>query len=257
LSNLDPQLHSFLGGIAVSLDPIERFRAALGVEPRAFQKQILTSTASHLICNASRQLGKSTSIAALTWGSFLKGDTVAIITPTEKQSREALLRVKEFRDADPFAPAGINFLKTQVDAPNHKGRILAMPATESARGFTADVLVLDEAADLTDDEVAAVLPLRNKLTGRLLVTSTPKWRDGDFYRWWTEPNDFEKVFGLYRDLVDEPELIAAIEKERDVISAQRFAREYECEFAGGGAPLVRHNVLERAMSKTDKALVLA
>lgn len=255
--NLDPQLHQFLGGIAVSLDPVARFRAAMGVDPRPFQRAILTSTASHLICNASRQTGKSTAIAALCWNGFLKGLTVAIIAPTEKQSKEALLRVKEFRDADPFAPAGISFLKTEVNAPNFKGRILAMPATDSARGFTADLLCLDEAADLSEDEIAAVLPLRNKLTGRLLVTSTPKWRDGDFYRWWTEPNDFQKVFGHYRDLVDEPELIAAIEKERDVISAQRFAREYECQFAGGGAPLVTHATLERAMNNTEKALVLA
>lgn len=255
--NLDPQLHQFLGGIAVSLDPVARFRAAMGKEPRAFQRAILTSTASHLVVNASRQTGKSTAVAALSWDGFLRGLTVVCIAPTEKQAKEWLLRVKEFRDADPFAPAGINILKTEVNAPNHKGRILAMPATENARGFTADILCLDEAADLNEDEVAAVLPLRDKLHGRLLVTSTPKWRDGDFFRWWSEPNDFQKILGHYRDLVDEPELIAAIEKERDVISAQRFAREYECQFAGGGEPLVTHATLERAMQNTEKALVLA
>jgi hypothetical protein len=35
---LDPHLHRFLGGLTVSLDPVARFRAALGVEPRAFQR---------------------------------------------------------------------------------------------------------------------------------------------------------------------------------------------------------------------------
>lgn len=253
---LDPHLHKFLGGLTVSLDPIARFRAAMGVTPRAFQQELLLSTAPLVICMATRQLGKSTSIACVAWDAFLRGQVVVCIAPTEKQSKEWLLRVREFRDADPFAPAGIQFLKTEVTAANHKGRILAMPATENARGFTADLLCLDEAALLTDDDVAAVLPLRKKLTGRLLVTSTPMWKDGDFYRWWTEPNEFHKVLGHYRDLVDEPELMAAIERERAVTPAQRFQREYECQFAGGGDPLVSHSTLLRALNNEEKALVL-
>jgi hypothetical protein len=131
-----------------------------------------------------------------------------------------------------------------------------MPATENARGFTADILALDEAAQLEGDQIASVLPLRRKITGRLLVTSTPMWKDGDFYLWWTQSNDFQKVFGHYRHLTDEPDLIAAIERERDVISNQRFLREYECQFAGGGDPLVSHATLMRALNNEEKALVL-
>ncbi|MCR9225776.1 MAG: hypothetical protein NXH70_17055 [Hyphomonas sp.] len=108
---------------------------------------------------------------------------------------------------------------------------------------------------IADEDIAAVLPLRRKVTGRLLVTSTPMWKDGDFYRWWTGPNDFERILGHFRDCGD-PELIAAIEKERDVISSQRFAREYDCIFAGGGDPLVSHATLMRATNNTEQALVL-
>lgn len=81
--------------------------------------------------------------------------------------------------------------------------------------------------------------MRKKVTGRLLVTSTPMWKEGDFYRWWTEPNDFQKILGHYRDCGD-PALIEAIEKERDVISAARFAREYDCIFAGGGDACIQY-----------------
>jgi hypothetical protein len=117
----DPELLKFLGGLTVSLDPLQRFRSALG-EPRSFQAELLTSTSSRVIAMASRQLGKSTAVACLTWDAFLRGLTVVVITPTEKQAKEFLLRVKEFRDADPFAPTGIAFLKTEVTATNHKGR---------------------------------------------------------------------------------------------------------------------------------------
>ncbi|SHL40701.1 hypothetical protein SAMN05444414_11328 [Roseovarius marisflavi] len=179
---LDPALHRYLGGLTTSLDPIARFKAAMKVEPRHFQKDLLLSSASHIILMASRQLGKSTAVACVAWDAFLRGLTVVVICPTEKQSKEFLLRVKEFRDADPFSPPDIQFLKMEVTAASHKGRILAMPATDSARGFTADILCLDECADLADDDIAAVLPLRKKVTGRLLVTSTPKWKEGDFHR---------------------------------------------------------------------------
>ena len=255
MTALDPALHRYLGGLSASLDPIERFRAAMKAEPRPFQRDLLLSTASHVVLMASRQLGKSTCVAAVAWDGFLRGLTVVLITPHEKQAKEFLLRVKEFRDADPFAPLDIQFLKTEVSAASHPGRILAMPATDSARGFTADVLILDEAAQIADDDIAAVLPMRKKVTGRLLVTSTPMWKEGDFHRWWTEPNDFHKVLGHYRDCGD-PELIEAIEKERDVISSARFAREYDCLFAGGGDPLLSSAVLARATDNKECALVL-
>jgi len=225
------------------------------VDPRPFQRNLLLSSASHIVLMASRQLGKSTAVSCVAWDAFLRGQVVVVITPTEKQAKEFLLRVKEFRDVDPFAPHDIQFLKMEVSAANHRGRILAMPATESARGFTADLLALDEAAQLSDDDIAAVLPMRKKVTGRLLVTSTPLMKEGDFHRWWTEPNDFEKILGHYRDCGD-PELIDAIERERDVISAARFAREYDCIFAGSGDPLVSHATLDRAMQTEKRALCL-
>jgi len=251
----DPELLKFLGGLTVTLDPVARFKAAMGVEPRRFQRELLTSTSPRVICMASRQLGKSTAIACIAWDAFLRGLTVVVIAPHDKQAKEFLLRVKDFRDADPFAPRSIQFLKTEVSAANHKGRILAMPATDSARGFTADVLVLDEAALLQDDEIAAVTPMRNKVTGRLIVTSTPMWKEGDFYRWWTQPNNFQKILGHYRD-VDDPQLQAAIEEERVITPDQRFAREYECIFSGGGDPLISHATLNRAMDNKEHALCL-
>ncbi|MEM7516069.1 MAG: terminase family protein, partial [Planctomycetota bacterium] len=147
----DPHLSTFLGGLTVALNPAARFRACLG-EPRAFQRELLTTTATRVILMASRQLGKSSSVACIAWDAFLRGEVVVIITPTEKQAKEFLLRVKEFRELDPFAPRDIQFLKTEVSAAGFPGRILAMPATDSARGFTADVLILDEAAQIDDDE---------------------------------------------------------------------------------------------------------
>jgi hypothetical protein len=121
-----------------------------------------------------------------------------------------------------------------------------MPATDSARGFTADLLILDEAAFFpTDDDVAAVLPMRKKDTGRLLVTSTPNFKSGYFWRWWTEHNQFLKIRGHFRDY---PELVPLIERERQDLGPNRFQREYDLIFAGSGESAIPLSVLEKAKS---------
>lgn len=249
--NLDPQLHNFLGGVSVSLDPVERFRAALG-EPRGFQRQLLTSTAQRVICMASRQTGKSTTVACIAWDAFLRGETVLVAAPSQRQSIEFLLRVRDFKEADPFAPT-VNFLKTEVNAPNHRGRIVSIPATDNARGFTADLLVLEEAAYTDPEAITALLPMRKKDTGRLITVSTPNLREGYFYDRWTEPNNYEKVLGLYTDI---PELVELVEQERQDMSDLTFRREYLCEFVGSGVPLIGHDVLARATNPDVGALRL-
>ena len=225
------------------------------IEARDFQKELLTSTSQRVICMASRQLGKSSAIGCVMWDGFSRGQVVVAICPTEKQAKELLLRVKGFRDTDPFAPLGTQFLKTEVSAPNHRGRIMVMPATDSARGFTADMLVLDEAALMDDEAIAAVLPMRKKETGRLLITSTPMWRSGFFHDRWTQPNgDWHKVRGHYREQAT-PELVALIEKERFDLGPSRFQREYELIFAGSGESAIPLAALHAAKSER-KAIVL-
>jgi hypothetical protein len=46
------------------------------------------------------------------------------------------------------------------------GRVVSIPATDQARGFTADTIVLDEAAWLADDAIAALLPMRRTVPHR-------------------------------------------------------------------------------------------
>lgn len=184
----------------------------------------------------------------------MRGETCLIVAPTEKQAKEFLLRVREFMDADPFTPIGLQFLKTEVSAPRWPGRILAMPATENIRGLTADLLIADELAQIGDDEMAAILPIRKKETGRFLASSTPMWRNGFFYDRWTEVNDYQKIRGHFREQA--PELVDLIIAEKQDMGPNRWAREYDLIFAGASESVIGLDVLERAVSNNKKALVL-
>ena len=254
--SISPSALEFLKGVQAASDPVTRFESALQIPARPFQSDLLNSTSQRVICMASRQLGKSSVVACLVWDAFMAGKTCVIIAPTEKQAKEFLLRVKDFRDADPFAPIGTQFLKTEVHAPNHRGRILAMPATDGARGFTADFLVLDEAALIDDELIAAVLPMRKKETGRLIVISTPMWRSGFFHDRWHDPaNDFQKLRGHFREQAS-PGLVELIEKERHDLGPSRFQREYELVFAGSGESAIPLAALHAAINTEKQAIVL-
>ena len=177
-------VRDFLAGLTVSLDPVERFRAAIGV-PDPFQVEILRSDPVNdpqdamLCCVASRQIGKSTAIAALAWDDATRGKTVLIACPSLRQSTELLRRVVEFKNADPFAPKVVRQVQTEIETMNG-GRIISIPATDNARGMTCDTLILDEAAFHEDEAITALLPMRRS-TGRTLMISTPNGRQGFFW----------------------------------------------------------------------------
>ena len=62
----------------------------------------------------------------------------------KRQSRELLRRCSAFRDADPAPPRIVRANLTELEADNG-GRIICVPATDQARGFTCDTLVVEEA----------------------------------------------------------------------------------------------------------------
>src|SRR6056297_2815877 len=143
---LHPAANDFLLGVAAGLDPVERFRMTIG-EPDDYQVELLHTDPARneddqfVTCLASRQVGKSTSIAALAWDDLTRGLDVALFAPSQRQSIELLRRVRDFMDRDPFAPK-VNPLKTEIERLNGRGRIVSLPATDKSRGGTFDTLIL-------------------------------------------------------------------------------------------------------------------
>jgi len=136
----------------------------------------------------------------------------------------------------------------------------------SGRGFTVDVLVCDEAQDLTDEELAALLPTISAAplgNPQMILTGTPpdpdKAQQGEVFRRvrsdgesgrdprlaWT---DFGVADGLMPDVDDRdlwhrvnPALgirlnVAEIERERGLMSPRTFARERLGWWGEGGTP---------------------
>lgn len=221
--------------LAGSLDPV-RLAKQLGMVPDSWQQRVLRSTAPRLHLNCSRQVGKSTvtSILALHRALYVPSSVVLIVSPTDRQSAELYLKVSGFYRAlgKPVEPQQENMRSLTLE---NGSRIMSLPASESGiRGFTANLILIDEAAYVPDAIYQSVSPMLAVSGGRLVAMSTPAGRRG----WWYEAAMSDKWERVRIPASECPRIPAAfLAEERDRLGPSVFAAEYDCQFvdASGAA----------------------
>lgn len=221
--------------LAGGLDPV-RLARDLKMTPDPWQKAVLRSTAPRLHLNCSRQVGKSTvtSLVALHRALYVPDSTVLIISPSDRQSGELFLKLKGFYAAlgKPLDPAQENVHLLRLE---NGSRILSLPASESnIRGFTADLLLIDEAAYVPDALYQSVSPMLAVSGGRLVAMSTPAGKRG----WWFESAMSEHWERVKVPAPTCPRIPASfLDGERERLGDAAFRSEYMCEFtdASGAA----------------------
>jgi hypothetical protein len=129
--------------------------------------------------------------------------------------------------------------------------IIPLPGKADAmRGFTANLLIIDEAARVPDEVYTAARPMLATTNGDLWLLSTPRGKRGFFYEEW-----------VGKDSPSHPWLrIAAKPTDHDRITkeflttevrrntAEEFGAEYGCEFVTQGRNVFAEEWLERAFS---------
>jgi hypothetical protein len=148
--------------LAYRIDPALWVREVLRVEPAPWQEQFLRAPkGASIIALTARQVGKTTTAA---WAIahdmlFRPGGLSVIACPAHRQSGEAVRRIREI-----LILVGAEFRIDNVYALELKNgsRVLALPSSDdSIRGLTVDGwIVADEAAQLSNDLIAALSPMR-------------------------------------------------------------------------------------------------
>lgn len=221
--------------IAGGLDPV-RLARDLKMTPDPWQRKVLRSTAPRLHLNCSRQVGKSTvtSLVALHRALYVPDSTVLIISPSDRQSGELFLKVRGCHAAlgKPLDPAQENVHLLRLE---NGSRILSLPASESnIRGFTADLLLIDEAAYVGDALYQSVSPMLAVSGGRLVAMSTPAGKRG----WWYEASASDQWERVRVPASTCPRIPKDfLDGERERLGDAAFRSEYMCEFtdASGAA----------------------
>jgi Terminase large subunit, T4likevirus-type, N-terminal len=233
---------------AVSADPVE-FALSVGITPDDWQRSVLTSQHPRKILCCGRQTGKSTTAAilALHKALIVARATILIVAPGERQAK--LL----------FSKAAALYRMTGRPLPAHSERrtglelsngsiIEALPAVErTTRGYSVDLLIVDEAAAVLDHDYHALLPSLIATQGQQVLLSTPRGKRGFFFETWhsSEAQDWQRI--MVRS--DEVSRIRPDDLEvfRHTMPEEFFRQEFYCEWLDTEGALFGHDVVEAAL----------
>lgn len=218
--------------LAHALDPSLWARDVLGFHAEPWQTRVLRSTASRVGLNCTRQAGKSTiaAVLALHGAVHEPGSLVLLAAPSLRQSGELHRKTSAFlARLSPRVELVEDNASTLSLASG--SRIACIPSTEAtSRGYSApSLVVLDEAARIPDESIAALRPMLASGRGRLLMLSTPAGQRGAFFQaahehradweWHTVPaKDIARISPQF------------LEAERRALGPRAYQQEYECRF---------------------------
>jgi len=226
-----------------------------GVTPDPWQRALLTSDWERALLNCARQSGKTTVSAALALEAALRGpdNLVLILAPARRQSKEFLRSARTlYRDAG--CEVGIDKQSELRLRFENESRIIALPGKEgTVRGYTADLVIADEAARVPDSAYVATRPMLAVSGGRFVGLSTPAGQRGWFYTAWSDPSqEWERVKVTGHDCPRMSEEF--LEQERQEMGDWQFRNEYLCEFQDTENQLFRTEDIEAALSSEVGAL---
>jgi hypothetical protein len=233
----------------VEWDGLEFARRRLGFEPDEKQAALLGGEHHRLILNCTRQWGKSTVTAAKVvhraWSRA--GSMILVVSPSERQSAEFLRKVAEFVRRLGVKPRGDGDQPLSILMPNGS-RIVGLPGREAtSRCFSAvSLLIVDEAARVSEEQYLSVKPMLATVDGDLWMMSTPWGRRGFFWEVWTAGGpEWTRVSVTAAEC---PRIPASfLESQRREMPERAFLREYMCDFGDEGASLFDREVLMQAI----------
>jgi hypothetical protein len=205
------------------------FRAA-GYEPDQWQLDLMAAHPLRALMLCARQVGKSLVVSAMALEEALTvpHSTTLLISPSQRQSAELLTKVRMFALAQhqtmELEQASVLSLRL-----TNGSRIISLPGKpELIRGYSANLLIIDEAAWVPDVLYQAVRPMLSVANGRLVALSTPWGARGWWHGEWVGPERWLRVKVTAEQCPRiTPEFLA---EEKRSLPASVYASEYEVEF---------------------------
>jgi cytochrome c-type biogenesis protein CcmE len=227
--------------------PVE-FAVSLGIVPDEWQVEVLASDHPRKILCCGRQTGKSTVGAVLAVHKALTrpGTTVLVVAPGERQAKLLFSKAASlYRQAGYPLPAHSE-RRTGLELSN--GSIIeALPAVErTTRGYSVDLLVVDEAAAVPDMDYHGILPALIATQGEQVLLSTPRGKRGFFHELWHSDDDWQRV------MVRSDEVGRIREEDLEVFRQSMpeafYRQEFECAFLDTEGGLFSYEDIESALA---------
>jgi hypothetical protein len=232
------------------------FAREVGIEPDAWQAQLLGSAAPRILMNCCRQSGKSTLAALCALHQALRRprSLALILAPSERQARETFSKAMSFYRTLRYPVPADSHRKMGVELMNGS-RIESLPGKErTVRGFSGvDLLVVDEAARIDNDLYFAIRPMLAVSGGAMLMLSTPYGKRGVFYDAWTKGGPEWERYEVRAP--DCPRISPAfLEEERRSLPDWIYRQEYFCEFTETDEQVFPLSLVEGAVTSEVEPL---
>lgn len=247
-----------LHGLLHALNPVKFAVQCLGLQPDPKQALVLGHTARRGLLNCSRQWGKSTITAAKAVHRAVcqPGSLIVVLTPSARQSGEFVRKAAGFLQRLDIRQRGDGDNELSLLFPNGS-RIVGLPGAEGTiRGFSAvSLLLIDEAARVSDESYKAASPMRAVGDGDLWLMSTPFGKRGFFWDIWAGPDlRWERIQAPATECPRiSPDFLA---QERESLGDRWFRQEYMCEFVSDDESLFDRDLIDAALDPDLEPLFL-
>ena len=231
----------------VSRYPVE-FAISVGIEPDDWQIEVLASDHPRKILCCGRQTGKSTVGAVLAIHKALTkpGSTVLCVAPGERQAKLIFKKAARFYEIAGYPLPAHSRRMTGLELSN--GSVIeALPAVErTTRGYSVDLIVVDEAGAVADMDYHGILPALVATQGEQVLLSTPRGKRGFFHEIWHGAEDWQRI--MVRS--DEVGRIRSADLEvfRATMPEQFFRQEFYCEWLDTEGSLFSYDDIEVALA---------
>ncbi|HAX42424.1 MAG TPA: terminase family protein [Bryobacteraceae bacterium] len=239
-----------------TLSPAQWVARHLGFQPDPVQSEILDHPAHRLILNCTRQWGKTTVCAAkaLHFALNRPASTTLVAANCARQSETFLEKILSFLQILHIPRASVPGRPSSILLPNH-ARILSLPGhADGIRGFTADLLIFDEAARVPNSLFAALTPTLATTGGPFWLLSTPDGPDNLFYTLWHDEN---APFSRFSVPASECPRITPefLDSERFLLGEAAFLQEYFCQFAGTSSTAFALDLIDAAIDPSIQSIL--
>lgn len=238
--------------LARCVDPVA-LAAGIGMDPDAWQADVLRSDHPRILLNCARQTGKSVTCAikAVHTAVYEPGSLILLLSASQRQSAELQKKVVAvYRTLGRPVPAEAESALT-ITLENGS-RVVSLPGTEATiRAYSAvRLLLVDEAARVADETIAAVRPMLAVSGGQLIALSTPAGRRGWWHAAWEDGGPaWERVRVTAADC---PRISAEfLAEERLALGEWAYKSEYECSFESCDAAAVFRDEDIEAMFRAE------
>lgn len=247
--------------LARAREDVAAFAALVGHPLTPWQAAAMGLERLFSVIVGPRQVGKSRALAVLAvWWAFRRpGQTVLIVSAGERSSKRLLGQVRRVLDHPLLAGEVVDESAERVLLGNGS-QVVSVPASERAiRGFSVDLLLVDEAAFVSDDVLeGAALPTitAREAEGARVVLACTAWEaSGLFFRLAMQGDGGQADVATFRWRLADASTEnggwitpAYLDLMRSTMDPLRWRTEYECEFVAGGAGFFSRDDLMAAVA---------